>query len=408
MLPSLPLRPRPCALRRLVLALCAAATLYGCGKPAAITPATAEPAPPLLQAGQLHFAPDHPQLALLKLSSAYPSKELVVELPARLVWNEERTQRIYAPFAGRVSTIRADLGQRVKAGEPLALLASPDFGQAQADTAKAHAEQVLAQQALARQRELFQAGILARKELEQAEAEAASARAESERAAARTRLYGGNAAVNQQLAITAHIAGVVVERHLNPGQELRPDQGGPDNPALFVVTDPASLWVQIDARESDLASLQPGDGFTLQVPAYPGETFSGRVTATADAIDPNTRTIKVRGLVPNADRRLKAEMLVTARISENRSRGVVVPASAVVLGGGRHSVFVETAPGVFEPRAITLGHEGPREVIVTQGLAAGDKVVTENVLLLARQFQLMTADAPETPQAAPAAQEPKR
>ncbi|MBO9680310.1 MAG: efflux RND transporter periplasmic adaptor subunit [Acidovorax sp.] len=389
--PTFP-RTRPALGGLLALTLCATALLQGCGK-APPVPATPEPAPPILQSGQLRFPPGHPQLALLGVAEVRPAKELIVDLPARLVWNEERTQRVYPPFAGRVAAIRADLGQSVKAGAPLALLASPDFGQAQADTAKAHADQVLAQQALARQRELFEAGIVARKDLEQTEADAARARAEVARAAARTSLYGGGAAVNQQLAITAGMGGVVVERNLNPGQEVRPDQSGPGAPALFVVTDPSTLWVQIDARESDLASMRPGDAFTLQVPAYPGETFSGRVTATADAIDPNTRTIKVRGLVPNADRRLKAEMLATARVSESRSTGVVVPAEAVTLNGTAHTVFVQRDAGVFEPRSVTLGHEGPREVVVATGLAAGDKIVTQNVLLLARQFQTFVEDA---------------
>lgn len=389
--PTFP-RTRPALGGLLALTLCATALLQGCGK-APPVPATPEPAPPILQSGQLRFPPGHPQLALLGVAEVRPAKELIVDLPARLVWNEERTQRVYPPFAGRVAAIRADLGQSVKAGAPLALLASPDFGQAQADTAKAQADQVLAQQALARQRELFEAGIVARKDLEQTEADAARARAEVARAAARTSLYGGSAAVNQQLAITAGMGGVVVERNLNPGQEVRPDQSGPGAPALFVVTDPSTLWVQIDARESDLASMRPGDAFTLQVPAYPGETFSGRVTATADAIDPNTRTIKVRGLVPNADRRLKAEMLATARVSESRSTGVVVPAEAVTLNGTAHTVFVQRDAGVFEPRSVTLGHEGPREVVVATGLAAGDKIVTQNVLLLARQFQTFVEDA---------------
>lgn len=389
--PTFP-RTRPALGGLLALTLCATALLQGCGK-APPVPATPEPAPPILQSGQLRFPPGHPQLTLLGVAEVRPAKELIVDLPARLVWNEERTQRVYPPFAGRVAAIRADLGQSVKAGAPLALLASPDFGQAQADTAKAHADQVLAQQALARQRELFEAGIVARKDLEQTEADAARARAEVARAAARTSLYGGSAAVNQQLAITAGMGGVVVERNLNPGQEVRPDQSGPGAPALFVVTDPTTLWVQIDARESDLASMRPGDTFTLQVPAYPGETFSGRVTATADAIDPNTRTIKVRGLVPNADRRLKAEMLATARVSESRSTGVVVPAEAVTLNGTAHTVFVQRDAGVFEPRSVTLGHEGPREVVVATGLTAGDKIVTQNVLLLARQFQTFVEDA---------------
>jgi cobalt-zinc-cadmium efflux system membrane fusion protein len=373
----------------IALALCAALALPGCQQ-ASPPPAEPEPAPPVLQAGQLHYASGHPQLALLAVTEARPASALRVDLPARLVWNEERTQRIVPAFAGRVAAIRADLGQRVQAGATLALLASPDFGQAQADTAKAHADQVLAQQALERQRELFAAGIVARKELEQAEADAARAHAESARALARTQLYGGGAGVSQQLALRSGIDGVVVERNLNPGQELRPDQGGP---ALFVVTDPRSLWVQIDAREGDLDSLRPGDSFTLQVPSYPGETFTGRVTATADAIDPTTRTLKVRGLVPNADRRLKAEMLATARVNESRSGGVVVPAEAVTLTGATHTVYMQREAGVFEPRTVTLGHEGPRDAIVATGLSAGDKVVTQNVLLLARQFQMLAEDA---------------
>ncbi len=375
-----------------LLALCALLALPGCQPSnSAEAPAPAPPAP-VLQSGRLRFAAGHPQLALLATQPARPAREVQAELPARLVWNEERTQRVYAAFAGRVGAIRADLGQSVRAGAVLAQLASPDFGQAQADTARAQADQRLAQQSLARQRELFEAGIVARKDLEQAEADAARARAESARAGARTRLYGSGGGVDQQLALTATLAGVVVERNLNPGQELRPEQGGPGTPALFVITDPRSLWVQVDAREGDLASLQPGSRFVLRVPAYPGEAFEGRVTATADAIDPGSRTIKVRGVVDNPDRRLKAEMLATAQVRESRSTGVVVPAQAVVLRGTSHWVYVQREPGVFEPRRVTLGHEGPGEVIVATGLAEGEQVVTANVLLLDQQREALAQD----------------
>lgn len=394
-------RSRVAACGLLALTLCAAAALQGCGQASSAAAPTAEAAPPTLQSGQLRFAPDHPQLRLLGSQPARPATELAVDLPARLVWNEERTQRVYPAFNGRVSALRADLGQTVKAGAPLALLASPEFGHAQADTAKAQADLVLARQALERQRELFDAGIVARKDLEQAQADAARSQAEASRAAALTNLYGGGHAVNQQLSITAGIGGVIVERNLNPGQEVRPDQSGPGTPALFVITDPASLWVQIDARESDLASMRSGDSFTLQVPAYPGETFTGRVMATADAIDPSTRTIKVRGVVANADRRLKAEMLATARVTQNRSSGVVVPASAVTLDGAKHVVFVQREPGVFEPRDIKIGHEGPRDVIIASGLNADEQVVTQNVLLLARQYQMAAEDAQPTKVAQP-------
>jgi cobalt-zinc-cadmium efflux system membrane fusion protein len=367
------------------------AVLAACSE--APTPVPEAPQP-IVQGNQLRFPANHPQLALLGLSTASSAKALPVELPAKLVWNEERTQRIFPAFAGRVASIKADVGQSVKPGTVLAQLASPDFGMAQADTAKAQTDAAFTQKALQRQRELFDAGIVARKDLEQAEADAARAQAEVTRAHARTSLYGASSGVNQQLQISASISGVVVERNLNPGQELRPDQSGPGVPAVFVVTDPTSLWVQIDARESEVATLKPGTVFELQVPALPGQKFAGRVMTASDFIDPATRTLKIRGLVANPERRLKAEMLATARVERVLPAGsVVIPAGAALLYGAKHRVFVRVQPGVFEPREVELVFEGPKTVVVARGLAVGDQVVIDNSLLLARLFRLAQVDA---------------
>jgi cobalt-zinc-cadmium efflux system membrane fusion protein len=366
--------------------------LAGCQEPAA--PPAKAPAP-ILQGEQLRFAPNHPQLALIGLVSATPAQTITVDLPARMVWNEEHTQRIYPAFSGRVSAIQADVGQAVNAGSVLAQLASPDFGMAQADTAKARADARLSGNTLQRQRELFEAGIVARKDLDQAEADAARSLAEVQRADARTRMYGGHEAgsVNQSLAISASIQGVVVERNLNPGQEVRPDQSGVGVPPLFVVTDPTTLWVQIDARESEVGTLRPGASFELIIPTLPGQKFEGRVTAAADYIDPITRTIKVRGLVANPSRLLKAEMLATARIQRNIGPGVLIPSRAVSLLGAKNTVLVQVEAGVFEVREVQLSYQGPHESVVSHGVAAGEQVVSDNMLLLAREFRNAKNDA---------------
>ena len=342
---------------------------------------------PIVQGQQLRFPAGHPQLALLGTTPAVAAQSVIIELPARLVWNEERTQRIYPAFAGRVAQLNADIGQSVQVGQVLATLASPEFGAAQADTAKAQADARLTERNLMRQRELFEAGIVARKDLEQAEAEAARALAEVSRAHARTALYGASAGVNQQLGLASTVRGVVVERNLSAGQEVRPDQGGPGNPALFVVSDPSVLWVQIDAHESDVASLKPGTNIQLTLPNFPGQSFQAKIAATGDFIDSNTRTIKVRAIIDNAQRQLKAEMLGTARIERKLTAGVLVPASAVQLRGTEHWAYVQTETGVFEPRQVKLGYEGLQEVLVVQGLQAGDLVVKDNSLLLAREFR---------------------
>ena len=371
-------------MNKTLVALFVASTLAACNE----APTPPQPPGPILQGQQLRFPPNHAQLAQIGIATAAPGRTITIDLPAKVVWNEERTQRLYPAFAGRVSRIVADVGQPVKPGSVLAVLASPEFGVAQADAAKAQVDARLTQKSLQRQRELFEAGVIARKDLDIAEADAARAQAEAQRASARTRLYGAAADVNQSLALTSGIAGVVVERNLTPGQELRPDQMGAGMPPLFVVSDPASLWVQIDAREGEAGTLRPGTTFELVVPSLGNEKFEGHVTATADFIDPGTRMIKVRGVVANPERRLKAEMLATARIERTLGAGVLIPAQAVSLRGTQHWVMVQVQPGVFEPRDVALGYQGPRDVVVTRGLEAGEQVASDNVLLLARQYRL--------------------
>ena len=292
--------------------------------------------PPIIQGEQLRFPAGHPQLALLATAPAVAASSVSIELPARLVWNEEKTERIYPAFAGRVIKLNADVGQSVHAGQVLATLSSPEFGAAQADAAKAKADAKLFERALQRQTELFEAGIVARKDFEQAQADAQRANAEAARAQARTQLYGSGNAVNQQLGISATVSGVVVERNLSAGQEVRPEQGGPGSLPLLVVTDPRSLWVQIDAREADVASMQPGSQISLTLPNFPGQTFVAKITANGDFIDSNTRTIKVRAVIDNSQRLLKAEMLATAKIERQLSKGVLIPASAIQLRGTQH------------------------------------------------------------------------
>ena len=349
--------------------------------------------PPIVQGQQLRFPAGHPHLALLTTATAEATQSVNIELPAHLVWNEERTQRIYPAFAGRVLKLNADVGQTVKVGQVLATLASPEFGAAQADTAKAQADAQLFTRALTRQQELFEAGIVSRKDLDQAEADAARAQAEYARAQARTRMYGSTNDVNQQLGLAATVPGVVVERNLGAGQEVRPDQGGPGSAPLFVVTDPNSLWVQLDAREADVGSLKPGTTITLSFPNLPGQNFEAKITATGDFIDSTTRSIKVRAVVDNSQRLLKAEMLGTARIARKVEAGVLLPASAVLLRGAEHWAYVQTEPGVFEPRRVKLGYEGMQNVLVIDGLKAGEQVVKENGLLLARQFRQAQEEA---------------
>lgn len=349
---------------------------------------------PVAVEGNLVVLSEPDKAAFLKLSTVEEDRGGVMRLPGRLIWNEEKTARVVPQVAGRVSNIAVDVGQRVKKGDLLAMLESPDFGEALADTRKAQAEVGLAQKAQERNRLLFEAGVIAEKELQQSDAAALAARAESERTRRRLAGLGGG---GDAYALRAPLAGTVVERNINPGLEYRPDQEGKP---LFVVTDPANLWVRIDATEQDLGRLREGADFSLVVRQYPDERFTGRILRMADFVDPVSRTIQVRGEVANADRRLKGEMFVEVLIDTPPSGWLRVPSAAVFLAGEQRYAFVEEGGGRYRRQAVTVGADRDGWIEVRSGLKVGEKVVVEGNLHLLKYFKDETGDTQASPRPA--------
>ena len=347
------------------------------GKPEAV-----EPSPPKVEGERIVFSANSPQLATLKSMPVNFESHEILRLNGRTSWDESRTVRVFSPLAGRIVSLTAGPGSRVKRGDPLATISSPDFGQAQAESAKAEADFAMSDKALARARELAEHGVIAGKDLQQTEADLAHARAEVERTRARTRLLGGGANVDQQFVLRAPIAGILVERNANPGQEVRPDQAQPGSPALFVISDPTRLWIQLDVPESSLGGISPGIEFRFKVAATPDSIFIGKIEYVGDSLDPVTRITRARGSVDNLRRLLKAEMFVAAEADVERSPFVLLPASAVLLGGNVRYVFVDEGGGCFVRRPV----EGDEAVFGTlriwKGLQAGERVVVGGSLML--------------------------
>ena len=328
------------------------------------------------------FAPNSPQVASLTSVPIEPRREMVLRFNGRLVWNEDRTVRMFAPFAGRVTEIAVRPGDRVKKGQKLAVLAAPELGQAQAEARRAEQDFALAQKNRARVEELFMAGVAPQKDKQAADADLARTRAEKDRTLAKLRLYGKTDTVDQTFALRSPIDGVVVERNLNPGQEIRPDTQG--DKALFVVSDPAQLWFLLDVAEKDVGLVKPGTDLNLTTTSLGTDTVKGTIVHVADVVDPQSRSVKVRGRVTGTDERLKAEMYIVAELSVPAPGGYLVPARAVYLRGEQQYVFIDEGSGRYARRAIRPGPLTDGYQVVLQGLAATDKVVLDGSLLLER------------------------
>ncbi len=329
------------------------------------------------------LAPD--SAALLQTSPVIQAPAEHPTLPGRLAWDEDHTVRVLTPFAGRVGEILVRVGDTVHQGQPLATLLSPDFGAAQAEARKANALLGLSQRTLARVKDLAEHGVAAGKEVEQAEADHAGAKAEVERTSARLKLAGeGRETIDQRFSLKSPISGVVVERNINPGQELRPDQPGLP---LFVVTNPESLWVTLDATEQDAAPIKPGATLKLSAQELPGQTFPATLEQVADFVDPTTRTIKLRGRVDNHDRHLKGEMYVIAELPMPPVNAFAAPAASVYLVGDSQYVFVANGKDSFTRRKVSADLTAEGFAVFKSGVQPGEQVVVDGVLVLERLLE---------------------
>lgn len=360
-------------------ALCAGFLSWGCWDKTEKEPPQQ---PTVEQHSILVFPKASPMLDQIVAVPVEPRREVTLRFNGRLVWNEDRTARVFPPFAGRVESIVVRPGERVARGQVLAVLAAPDFGVAQAEARKAENDYSLAQKNLERVRELAQAGVAPAKDLQAAEAEAVRAASERARTNARLKLYGKTDTVDQQLALRSPVAGVVVERNLNPGQELRTDSQS-DKP-LFVVSDPTRLWFLLDVSEQDIPRVKAGTEVKLSTASLGDERISGHVLHVAEFVDPQTRTVKVRGVVDAPDERLKAEMFTVAELRLPAASGYLVPTRAIYLRGEQHFVFVDQGGGRYARRAIVPGPISDGYQAVLGGIAATDQVVVDGNLLLER------------------------
>ncbi len=390
MKPQITVAKEPRSRRRsfipVALNLLALAALFGCARDKTAPESTAR-----VDGETITFATNASQLTSLTLHTAEPRRLAVTRLTGRLFWSDDATVRVFTPVAGRVNDVLVRPGQIISAGDPLAEIDSPDFGQALADTRAAEANLRLADKTLTRARELLEHGAAAQKDVENAEAAYASAVAERDRTAARLALYGGNAkGTNEMYLLRSPLGGALVEKNINPGQEVRPDQMLANAPnlfaPLFVVSDPAKLWVQLDISELDLPSLRVNQPLRIYSRAYTTNIFDGVLDNIGDSLDPATRTVKVRGTVNNSDKLLKAEMYVTVDVvmdaAQTAQAGVEIPAKAVFVRDNRSYLFVEESPGRYQRQQVKLGPEQDGMVPVFDGLRAGQKVVTDGCLLL--------------------------
>ncbi|BCA53273.1 putative Acriflavine resistance protein A [Nitrospira sp. KM1] len=320
------------------------------------------------------------------------SGEHDLTLAGKVAYGEDRYSRISSPLQGRVVEVRAHLGDRVKAGDIVLVVDSPDIAQAYSEYVKEDSDLQYAIRSRELAKDLYENKAMPLKDLKMAENELVKARAEFRRA--KERLLSlrvppeelhkplDQQKITSRFEMKSPLTGVVVERAVTPGQSV----GGDPSQVLFTVADLDMLQVVADVYERDLAMVKEGQYAKVVVEAYPGVAFPATVAAIGDVVDPSSRTIKLRAWVNNPEHKLKPEMFARLQLRVGESTPLMtIPREAVVNVDGKDFVYVVESPNHYLKREVTVLPLSLDSVRVVDGLTSGQQIVVKGAVLIKGQ-----------------------
>jgi cobalt-zinc-cadmium efflux system membrane fusion protein len=322
--------------------------------------------------------------ALRKRLSVMPAPMQAVSpklvLPAVVESDPARIAAVLTPLSGRLIALKVALGDRVSRGQMLAVIDSPDLGQAYDDDEKAADTFKLTEKNLARQEAQNKLGVASDRDLDQAKSDHAQAAAEYARTRARLKMLGvppEHKASSRLLTVTAPVGGSITTLAVAPGNMIN----DPTQP-MMTIADLSTIWVTALVPEKDVAAVAKNQDAEVSLVAYPDRVLRGKVLFVSDVIEPDSRRNKIRIAFANSDYALKPNMFATVILEGPAHSQVVLPSSALLMNNDRTSVFVATAPWTFERRTVDPQLEEGPSVAIRSGVKAGEQVVVKGGILL--------------------------
>jgi RND family efflux transporter MFP subunit len=323
-----------------------------------------------------------------------------LRLPGVVQPNAYRQVLVTPLVSGRVTRVSAELGERVRRGQAMAHIYSPELAEVQTRYVSARAALDAHDRELQRTQKLVEIGAASRQELERIHAEHAAQTAAVRSARSQLELLGmppstldgdrGAQPWSATIAVPAPLDGVVTERGANVGLNVTPAS------TLFTVVDLSTVWIVADVYERDLAGVRVGSAATVTTTAYPDLAVKGRVSYIDPRVNAETRTAQVRVEVPNPRGDLRLGMFADVVVTGAGSAVPMMPRSAVQNVGDRTVVYLVDPEdsGRFVEREVRLGQPDGNQVQVASGVQPGDLVVAEGSFFVKAERERLGLEAP--------------
>jgi membrane fusion protein, heavy metal efflux system len=334
------------------------------------------------------FTVPQDQMAHVQVVTIEKSKvPRTLRLTGAVAYNAFKTTPVFSAVGGPVQEIIVEPGQVVHAGQTLLTVTSPDYSTARSAYLKAVSTFQLADKNYERAKDLLEHKAIAERDLQQAESDRAEALADQEAAADGLRALGihdPEALMKEppkntgQIPVPAPVAGQITELLVGPGQLL---QAG--STQCYTISDMSTVWVLVNIYQSDMAYVRVGDNVEITTDSYP-DTFHGKISYIADALDPNTRTLQARIVTQNPQYKLKKDMYVTANVHAGAlADALTVPDSSVLRDTENAPfVYVQTDANKFARRLVKIGDSENGRTLVQDGLKEGERVIGNGSLFL--------------------------
>ena len=305
-------------------------------------------------------------------------------------FDQDMAVQVSPPYQGRIVRLLAKMGDKVSKGQLLFTLDSPDLVQAESTLISAAGVLKLTTKALERAQGLYAIQGIAQKDYEQAVSDQQAADGAFKAARDAVRIFGKSEAeidrvvaqrrIDAEMPVPSPIAGVVTARNAAPGALVQP--GG--TPAPYAVANLANKWLIADVPEANIPSLRLGQEVDVNVLAFPGHTFHGRITNIAEAVDPNTHRVTVRSEVADANNELRAQMFATFTVHLGKVvNALAVPVDAIVReGDGTMSVWVTSDERLFTRRTVDIGQQQNGLDEIKSGLKSGERIAATGALFI--------------------------
>lgn len=313
------------------------------------------------------------------------SEEL--ELSGEVSYDENKVMKIYPRSGGQVIQSNYSLGDKVEAGQVLAVIKSADVAGSYADVSSADADIAIAKRQMENQEALYKNGIASEREYEEAKEDYQKALANKQKIDAQIQINGGHGtSASGTYTLTAPVSGYIVEKKVNQGDFIRPDMG--DN--LFTISDLKDVWVWANVFEADIAKIKEGTDVQVKTLAYPDKVYGGKIDKVSQVLDPTNKALKVRIKLDNADMMLKPQMFATVVVTNPlNEQAVCVSTKALIQQNGKTYVVVYNNDHDMKIAEVNVLKTVGDKTYLNNGLTPGEKVVTENEIFI---FQQLSGD----------------